>query len=43
MNDIEQRAYIKICTTLNQSPTSIHDNLVKIYREAAYSYRNVAR
>jgi len=43
MTEIEQRAYIKICTTLDQSPTIIHDNLVKVYGEAAYSYRNVAR
>ena len=43
MTVIEQRAYIKICTTLYQSPTNIHDNLVNVYGEAAYSYRNLQR
>jgi hypothetical protein len=43
MTEIEQRACIKIFTTLNQSPTNIHDNLVNVYGEASYSYRNLAR
>ena len=43
MNDIEQRAYIKICPTLNQSPTNIHDILVQVYIEATYSFRNEVR
>ena len=38
MEKIEQTAYIKVSASLNQSAVVIHDNLVKVYGEAAYSY-----
>ena len=43
MEKIEQRAYIKMSVSLNQSAMVIHDNLIKVYGEAAYSYPTVAR
>ena len=41
MEKIEQKACINISVFLNQSEMFIHDNLVKVYDEAAYSYPNV--
>jgi histone-lysine N-methyltransferase SETMAR len=40
---MDQRVYIKMRTTLNESPTAIHAELVKIYGESAYSYITVTR
>ena len=36
MFEFEQRAYIKIRTALNETSTSIYNDLVKVYGEAAY-------
>ena len=38
-----ERAYIKVSASLNQSAIAIHDNFVKVYGEAAYSYLSAAR
>jgi len=43
MFENEQRAYIKIRTALNETPISIHNNLVSVYGEAAYSLVTIRR
>ena len=43
MEKIEQRVYIRVSASLNQSAIVIHDNLVKGCGEAAYSYPTAAR
>jgi histone-lysine N-methyltransferase SETMAR len=39
--NLDQRGYIKTCAALNQSPISIHNNLVLVYGDNAYSYKTV--
>ena len=42
MEKIEQRAYIIMSLSLNQSAMVIDDNMVKVYGEAAYSYPTIS-
>ena len=43
MNFVEQRAYIKGRTALNQTATSIHAELILIHGESAYKFRSVCK
>ena len=40
-NKYEQRAYIKICTLLDEKPLQIHEKLVRVFHGDALSYPTV--
>jgi histone-lysine N-methyltransferase SETMAR len=43
MTEFEQRAYIKIRTALNETPASIHFDLMNVYGNSAYSLVTIRR
>ena len=43
MNKTAQRSLIKVSVALNKTPTDIHNDLVSVYGDLAYSYQAVAK
>ena len=43
MEKIENRSLIKVCTALHQRPVEIHQQLIKVYGDSAYSESQVQR